>query len=99
MNSAKRSCNGSSSSPCAFLRKLTIITAIAPTKTTAPKIIRPILHLDIRDFHHYKITRCDHSDHCTHCKPATQRSTVKETTNILRIDKPQCDCQEHGDKR
>src|ERR1044071_8597639 len=88
INSARRACNGSSSSPCEFLRKLTMMTAMAPINTITPSIIRPILHLYVSNFHHDKITSHDHTNDCNNSEPAAKGPTIKETFDIFRADKP-----------
>src|SRR3990172_3961466 len=102
INSARRACKGSSSSPCTFLRKLTTITAIAPMSTMAPKIRKPvvILYLDISDFHHHKVTGRDHTDNCGNSDDTAKRlrqgrALIKESSDIFRADEPKSRCQEN----
>src|SRR5512138_1585422 len=76
-----------------------MITAIAPSSTTAPTITMPILHLDISDFHHDNVTQYDHDNDHTYSNPTTCSSIIKETTNVFRANVPQCKRQKHRDHR
>src|ERR1044071_4061718 len=99
MNSARRACNGSSSSPWEFLRRLKMTTAIAPTNTIAPNTINPISHLDVCDLHHDEITCGDHANNDTDRYPSAQWSASEETANIFGAYKPQGQSEEHWDQR
>src|SRR6266498_1521234 len=61
----------------------------------APKIINPILYLDICDFLHNEITRHDHNDNSADSSPSARRPSIKKATNILRADEPQSNGQEN----
>src|SRR6266487_4000356 len=76
-----------------------MMIAIAPIKTMAPKIIRPILHLNIRNLHHNKVAGSNHTNNHTHCYPATEWTPIKETSDVLWAHKPKSKAEKNRDHR